>query len=146
MRLLTKGDVGVLWNRFKPSSKIFLLTVPRRFFFCGSFVLFKSCVCHAFASIHCRLVVTWRERSDLATLVCDVYCDFVISPFGILGQVWYLIVSIPDPCCLSNFYYLGCPIFKPNVSWKKLIFLTLNHSDKIPIMFYAWIPRNGATC
>ena len=26
---------------------------------------------------------------------------FVTFPFGILGQVWYLIVSIPDPCCLS---------------------------------------------
>ena len=36
-------------------------------------------------------------------LTCDVYCDFVTFPFGILGQVWYLIVSIPDPCCLSYF-------------------------------------------
>ena len=36
-------------------------------------------------------------------LVCDVYCDFVTFPFGILGQVWYLVVSIPDPCCLSYF-------------------------------------------
>ena len=26
---------------------------------------------------------------------------FVTFPFGILGQVWYLIVSIPDPLCLS---------------------------------------------
>ena len=33
----------------KPSSKIFLLTVPR-LYFCGSFVLFMSCDCHAFAS------------------------------------------------------------------------------------------------
>ena len=37
-------------------------------------------------------------------LVCDVYWDFVTFPFGILGQVWYLIVSIHDPCCLSYFY------------------------------------------
>ena len=43
-----------------------------------------------------------RERADLLALVCDVYCDFVTFPFGILGQVWYLIVSIPDPCCLST--------------------------------------------
>ena len=28
---------------------------------------------------------------------------FVTFPFGILGQVWYLIVSIPDLCCLSYF-------------------------------------------
>ena len=30
-------------------------------------------------------------------------CDFVTFPCGILGQVWYLIVSIPDLCRLSNF-------------------------------------------
>ena len=34
-------------------------------------------------------------------LVFDVYCDFVTFPFRILGPVWNLIVSIPDPCCLS---------------------------------------------
>ena len=66
-------------------------------------MLFMSCVSHAFASVHCCLVVTRRERADLLALVCDVYCDFVTFPFGILGQVWYLIVSIPDPCCLSYF-------------------------------------------
>ena len=27
----------------------------------------------------------------------------LLSPFGALGQVWYLTVSIPDPCCLSYF-------------------------------------------
>ena len=36
-------------------------------------------------------------------LVCDVYYDFVTFPFGIIAQVWYLIVSIPDPCSLSYF-------------------------------------------
>ena len=43
-----------------------------------------------------------REEADLLALVCDVYCDFVTYPFGIPGQVWYLIVSILEPCCLSN--------------------------------------------
>ena len=66
-------------------------------------MLLLSCVCHAFASIHCCLVVACRERVDLLALVCDVYCDFVTFPLGILGQVWYFIVSIPDPCCLSYF-------------------------------------------
>ena len=28
---------------------------------------------------------------------------FVTFPCGILGQMWYLIVSIPDLCCLSYF-------------------------------------------
>ena len=49
-------------------------------------MLFMSCVCHAFMSVHCCLVVT-QERADLLALVCDVYCDFVTFPFGILGQV-----------------------------------------------------------
>ena len=67
-------------------------------------MLFISCVCHAFASVHCCLVVTSRERADLLALVCEFYCDFVTFPFGILGQARYLIVSILDPCCLSYFY------------------------------------------
>ena len=68
-------------------------------------MLFMSCDCHAFASVHCYLVVTCWERADLLALVCDVYCGFVTFPCGILGQVWYLIVSIPDLCHLSYFYY-----------------------------------------
>ena len=27
-------------------------------------------------------------------------CVFVTLPCGVLGQVWYLIVSIPDLCCI----------------------------------------------
>ena len=64
-----------------------------------------SCVCHASATVHCYLVVTWG-RADLFALVCD----FVTFPYGILGQMWYLIVSIPDLCHLS---YFSCSyIFK----------------------------------
>ena len=33
-------------------------------------------------------------------------CVFVTFPYGVLGQVWYLIVSIPDLCLLSYFYYV----------------------------------------
>ena len=109
IHIWTKGEVGALWNRFMPSSKIFLLIVPRWCSYCGSFVSFMSRVCHAFASVHCCLVVIWRERADLLALVCDVYCDFVTFSFGILEQVWYLIVSIPDPCYLSYWDWVkGC--------------------------------------
>ena len=62
----------------------------------ASFVLFVTCVCRALASVHGWLVVAWGMP-----LVCDVCCGFVAFPFGILGQVWYLIASVPDPCCLS---------------------------------------------
>ena len=74
-------------------------TVPMWYFFCGSFVFFVSCVSHDFASIHCCLVVVpcW-ERPGLLALVGDVYCIFVTFLCGILGQVWYLVVSSPDIC------------------------------------------------
>ena len=49
IHIWTKGEVGAPWNWFKPSGKIFLLTVPRRWFFCGSFMLFLSCFCYTFA-------------------------------------------------------------------------------------------------
>ena len=39
-------------------------------------------------------------------LVGDVYCIFVTFPCGILGQVWYLILSFPNLCCLSYFLWL----------------------------------------
>ena len=35
-------------------------------------------------------------------------CDFVTFSCGILGQVWYLIVSIPDLCRLSYFDWHTC--------------------------------------
>ena len=66
-------------------------------------MLFISCVYHASASVHCCLVVTSREMADLLALLRDAYCEFATFLFGILGQVWYLIVLIPDPCCLSYF-------------------------------------------
>ena len=42
-------------------------------------MLFMSCLCHAFASVHCCLVVTCWERADPLVLVCDgylCYCHF----------------------------------------------------------------------
>ena len=47
------------------------------------------------------MISCW-ESADLLALVCDV-CVFVTFLCGILGQVRYLIVSIPDLCQLSYF-------------------------------------------
>ena len=68
------------------------------------YMLFLSCFCYAFARV-CLLmpVVTCWERADLFALVCDVYLRSCHFSLGILGQVWYLLVSIPDLCCLSYF-------------------------------------------
>ena len=57
-------------------------------------------------SVHCCLVVTCWERTGLLALVGDHYFIFVTFQCGILGQVWYLIVSCPDICHLSYFFYI----------------------------------------
>ena len=62
------------------------------FLFCLVFVM-SLC-----ASVYMCFGVTCWERADLLALVC--VCHF---PIGILGQVWYLIVSILDICTLTDF-------------------------------------------
>ena len=59
-----------------------------------------------------------QGRADLLALVCDLYCNYFTFPLGILGQVYYLIVSIPDSCCLSYFLIIapivcGGSVFAP---------------------------------
>ena len=39
-------------------------------------MFFVSCVSHAFASVHCCIVVTCWERADLLAIDGDVYCIF----------------------------------------------------------------------
>ena len=58
-------------------------------------------VCNFLMSVCCNLVVTCWGRADLLALLnVMVSCVFVTLLFGVLGQVWYLIVSIPDLCLL----------------------------------------------
>ena len=42
------------------------------------------------------------KKADLLAHVDDFHCIFVTFPCGILGQVWYLIVSFPGLRHLSN--------------------------------------------
>ena len=81
-------------NRFKPSSKSFLLTVPRRYFFCGSFLLVTGLlhvgVCCAVVFVPCSLVVTCWERADLSAVMFVVFCHFpkcVLVHIRIKGEV-----------------------------------------------------------
>ena len=90
-------------------------------------MLFLSCVCHAFVTVHCCLVVTRGERADLLALVCAVYCDCVTFPFVSLGQVWCLMVSIPDPCCLSYFENQFLVFFLSGSSRQSLLYNVTNY-------------------
>ena len=78
------------------------MTIPRRYFFRRSFVflclmflmrsrLFIAALC----SPAVKGLTSWLE------LV--MFIVFVTFQCGILGQVWYLIVSFPDLCRLSYF-------------------------------------------
>ena len=60
----------------------------------------------------------------LCCLVCDVFlfCHF---PCGVLGQVWYLIISISDLCLLS---YFNFGIYKDLSTLKSDIHLGLSGS------------------
>ena len=101
--------------------KWFLLTVPRQFFFCGSFMFFLYCVCYAFVRV-CCLVVTYWERADLLAFVCGVLLWVCHFPIGIIGQVSYLVVSIPDLCNLAYFVkYLQRTDSFMGICWEKTV-------------------------
>ena len=63
-------------------------------------------------SVHgCHVGTCW-ERADLLALDLVFNCVFVTFPCGILGQVLYLIVLIPDLCQLSYFYYIADKLYQ----------------------------------
>ena len=125
MRKSSKSEgrsFGKLFKRnwFKPSSKILSLTVPRRYIFGGSFVLFLYCLCHAFASAHCCLVVTCWEKADLLALVCGVKLGGCYFPMWYPGSdvvldcidSWSLPPFLLSYCTHST-TYIGCSVPVP---------------------------------
>ena len=64
-------------------------------------------LCLVFVMLSRLLIVAlWSPAGKGLTswLLCVMsYCDFVAFPFGILGQVWYSLVFIPDLCPLTYF-------------------------------------------
>ena len=92
-------------NRFKPSSKIFYwpfqggTSFVDLLYFCS--VLCLLCFVRVCLHVLCGHLLGkgWPLGSRLWCLLW--VCHF---PIGILGQVWYLIVSIPDLCTITYFY------------------------------------------
>ena len=62
---------------------------------CVCFFLYLNCVSHAFASIHCCLVVTYWERAELLALVGDIYGIFCYFP------IWYPESGVVLDCIVS---------------------------------------------
>ena len=66
------------------------LTLPRLYFFCGSFllVMLHVGVCCAVVSVPCSLVVTSWEMADLLAVVCVVFsCVLSLSQL-LSGPHW----------------------------------------------------------
>ena len=63
-------------------------------FLCLVFVMLSRLFIAALWSPQGKGLTSWL-------LVAMSNCDYVTFPFGSLVQVWYLIESILDPCCLS---------------------------------------------
>ena len=69
-------------------------------------------VCHVFLSVHFSLVFTCLERADLfARLNVKFSCIFVTFSCGVLGQMWYLFVSISDLAFLLCTLYFSQTTF-----------------------------------
>ena len=64
---------------------------------------------------HCgRLLRMGWQRVDPKSLLLVVFpCVFVTFPYTVLGQVWYLIVSIPDFCLPLYFAVLSLFVVAP---------------------------------
>ena len=68
---------------------------------------FVFCVCHAFGLF---IAALWSPAGKGLTswLLLAMFIVFFVSfPCGILGQVWYMIVSFRDLCHLSSFYNIA---------------------------------------
>ena len=79
-----------------------------------------------------------------------VSCFIVFVPFqcGVLGQVWYLIVSIPDLCLLTYFYEKDTGNSMPSMysaMWKRVCGAWYNVPRTAIENLYKYVPRLIAT-
>ena len=97
------------WNWFKPSSKIFYWPFQGGTSFVD-LLCFCSVLCLLCFVRVCLCVLRGRLLGGGWPLGSRLWCLLWVChfPIGILGQVWYLIVSIPDLCNLTYFENLQC--------------------------------------
>ena len=65
-------------------------------------------LCFVFVMFSCLFIAAlWspvgKGLASSALLYAMIYCGFVTFPCGVLGQMWYLIVLIPDLRLLTYF-------------------------------------------
>ena len=91
-------------NQFKPSSKYFTDRSKAVLLLWIFYVFVLSCVCYVFVRV-CLYVLCGHLLGEGWPLGSRLWCLLWVChfPIGILGQVWYLIVSIPDLCTFTYF-------------------------------------------
>ena len=97
-------------NMFKPSSNFRIDHSKAVLLLWILFVSCISCLSLSYCLVcSCSLEVTCWEVADLLALSCVMdSCVFVTFPYGVLDQVWYLIVSNPDLCLFPYLVPLVC--------------------------------------
>ena len=131
------------WNRFKPFSKIVLLTVPRRYFFCGSFMLFLSCVCYAFVRV-CLLIPSgyllgkgwplgsrlWSTQLRFATLLSSLIARRWVG----LQTIWWFRLKDLSIDKMVGVWCFGCLSGQPEITcW---ILLTVESLSLLYLFLY----------
>ena len=107
-----EGEVGFPQNGFKRPS-ILILTIPRRYFCCGSLLLL-TVNDHLFEK---ELFIRFTASAFRKLLSIYVFSYF---PFGFEGRMWDLIVSVRDHCL--SFYF---ETFVTTWSLQLAVFVTL---------------------
>ena len=135
------------WNLFKPSSKLFHWPFQGGTVLLWIFDVYSVlCPCAFVCVCLYVLVVTCWERDDLFALVCGVYLWVCHFPICILGQLWYLIVSIPDLCTLS---YFSWKVHICQIHWSlsyrhlrldHILFLLDDWTSYVPSMLVSKLP------
>ena len=134
IHIWTKGEAGAPLIRLKPSSIIFFTDCSKAVLLLWIiYMLFMSCfVILLCTSVWWCLVVACWERAGLLAIICGVYLrrNGCHLPIGILGQVWCLIVSIPDLCPL--FYFHLYVLLSTYLWFISLLYLDLNEAVDDP--------------
>ena len=84
---------------------------------------------YAALSVSCSLVFTCCKRAGLLALLCVMFFFYVFInfPYGVSGQVWYLILLIHDLCLLLYLEFPLVQVFSVSIyecALTQVIFIT----------------------
>ena len=112
--------------------------------------MFHVCLYCTVLSVSGNLVITCWERTNLLVLLCVMlpylYATF---PYGVSGQVWYMILLILD-LCLLFFHFMSMVSYHTSVYWALMrtkhicVILHIRNEVKIatvfPVIFLLTVP------